>query len=170
MFTRIDVSNPFYLRNNFDFSSSSDSESDCETMTEQGSAQKAGSLIHHALKDFFTVNPIPQTFFDSNWKTIEILFAADAALWKAYKDAVTAYSNDDTIEARIVKATAIGNAATAIRDSNADTKATIIRTHNPSVEIANLSIDEIAKLKELHVLVLAKMTGEGKKRKCCSSR
>lgn len=163
MFNVLDIDNPFYINNNFDFSSDSDSETDDIEMSAANSIHTAGSSTHKELIQFFKTNKISDNTFEENQKTVKSLFEADNELWKAYKDSVTAYSNDDTEEMRLNKAKAIGDAAVKLRESQDDARLTIIRESVKEVTIAGLTAAEIASLKELHELVLLKMQGTGQK-------
>lgn len=163
MFNVLDIDNPFYINNNFDFSSDSDSESDDIEMSAANMIHTAGSSTHKELIQFFKLNKISENTFDANQKTIKSLFDASEGLWKVYKDSITAYSNDDTEEMRLTKAKAIGAAAVKLRESQDDSRLTIIRASTKEVTIAGLSAAEIVSLKELHDLVLLKMQGNGQK-------
>lgn len=163
MFNVLDVDNPFYINNNFDFSSDSDSETDDIEMSAANSIHTAGSSTHKELIQFFKVNKINDNTYEENQKTIKSLFDAGEPLWKAYKDSVTAYSNDDTEEIRLQKAKNIGAAAVKLRESQDDSRLTIIRESTKEVTISGLTAAEIANLKELHELVLLKMQGSGQK-------
>lgn len=164
MFNQLNIDSPFYINNNFDFSSDSESDSDNDfDMSALNQIHTSGSTIHKSLIKFFNDNPIPEDVFNKNLKTLEILFNAKVELWTAYSDAVNNYSNDATEEERLKFAIEIGNAAVKIRQANEQTKLTVITEGVKEVTIAGLTAEEIIQLKELHELVIAKMQGTGQK-------
>lgn len=165
MFNSLNIENPFYINNNFDFdtSSDSDSEEEIDNMSAATNINTAGSTIHKMLIAFFRTNPVPENKLAENTACLEQVYNASEALWTAYKNEVNAYSNDDTEEVRIVKATQIGDAAVAIRNADEQTRLTVIRNAQVEVTLDGLTADEIIALKELHDLVLSKMQGNGVK-------
>lgn len=163
MCNRLNVDSPFYINNNFDFTSSeSDTDEEFE-MSALNQIHTAGSSIHKDLIAFFDTNAVPDSKYEENTKTLKAMYNADEELWTKYKDAVSAYSNDATEAERLACAIKIGEAAIAIRSKNDDSKMTIITEGTAEVTIAGLGPEEITNLKELQTLVLAKMQGTGEK-------
>lgn len=163
MFTKINVNHQFYLKNHFYLNSESDSDEDFLIMSNTTNQSTAASKIHKELGKFFEKNPIPDETYTENINVIKALFSAEEHLWNQYREAVAQYSNDDTDEMRLQKAIAIGKAATALRNSNDDLKATVIHENQPEVTISGLSVEEVTNLKELEKLLRTKMSGQGKK-------
>lgn len=163
MFNLLNIDSPFYINNNFDFDSS-DSETDSDSeMSVMNQLHTSGSQIHKKLIEFFELNKIPDETLTKNNEVFKRLFEAPIEKWNDYSSAVNSYTNDDTEEERLKKAIMIGDAAVSIRESSDMTKLTIITDGTKEVNITNLSIDEVALLKELHELVLTKMQGNGQK-------
>lgn len=162
MFSTFNPESPFYLNNNFDFSSDSDSDEDFE-MSALNQIHNSGSTIHKDLIEFFKEHPISQETYDGNLQVLKSLYDVKVELWNEYKDAVKKYSNDDNEDERLAKAIAIGDAAVKIRDQNDVTKLTVIRQSTKEVTVNGLTADEIILLKELHELVLVKMQGTGQR-------
>lgn len=158
MFNQLDIKSPFYTHNSFDFESES-SDSDFEEMSVINQIHTAGSNIHKGLVEFFQQNPIPAGTYTDNQTVLKALYEADENLWKAYGDAVTAYSNEKTTDQRLADANVISAAAIAIRSANANTKLTIISTGQAAVTLTGLTAAEIASLNALHQVVVTKMTG-----------
>lgn len=162
MFTTYNVASPFYLTNNFDYTSDSESDEDIYIMSNITKQSTAASKVHHALKVFFQANQIPAAIYAENQTTVRTLFGADQALWAEYKKAESEYKNDGTDKQRLDCANAISSAAIKIRQSNSVTAMTVTSVHTPIVHLQGLSLQEVEDLNELHKLMIAKMQGEGK--------
>lgn len=127
-----------------------------EELTEEMADKQAASKIHRAVKRFSTANPPNQAVITANVVAFSNVFASAPALWVAYATASKGWDSSATFENQITQATAIANAATALR---AAAPGTIKTTANVSVNVASASAPSVVLLAELHRLVISKMTG-----------
>lgn len=78
---------------------------------------------------FFSTNPLPEAFSTNNLAVANAMFLANEEIWSDYAEGRDAFSTSASIELRTNQATAIGNAAIAIRLSKQGSTSSVIETH-----------------------------------------